>query len=206
MIPAIIAGHGGMIAGKYQTRGKQFTFSDGTTVHEGKLNRDVKQRVMEQLYLEKIPYIDLVPEQKDISLRERIERAERLNKEHGKKLFIVDIHFNASSSEKAGQARGSEVHISTKASKKSKLLAKISQDLFAKHFPESRFRGIKRKRWAIIHLTSMPAILIECFFMDNIYDYLQYMSSSCGLDRIAAYIVDVIKEFIRQSNKLPKAA
>ena len=198
MIPIIDNGHGGVENNQYLTPpriGKFYTFSDGTTIHEGEFNRAITARVIESLYNKGIPYYVLVPEQRDISLKKkrdnRVLRTNKLHQKHKGKVFLVSIHSNA------GGGTGSEVFISKKASHNSQSLAAWTKALFVKHFPESSFRGIKRKNFTIITDTLCPAILVECFFMDNKHECKTYLKTKEGRDRIAAWIVDIIESFIK---------
>lgn len=184
-------GHGGMIGGKYQTKGKQYTFDDGTTIYEGEYNRAIKTRVMELLTRKGIPFYDLVPEQQDIHMNTRISRADYLYKKSKGRTFLIDLHSNA------GRGEGCEVFVCRSCSSKSQALASWSEALFLKHFPESKFRGVKRKNWDIITLTKNPAILLELFFMDNEQECKKYLLTSEGRDRAAAYVVDIIEHFIK---------
>ncbi|BDS13002.1 N-acetylmuramoyl-L-alanine amidase [Aureispira anguillae] len=191
MIVIISNGHGGLIGGKYQTRGKRFTFSDGTTIYEGEFNRAIKNRVQERLTEKGIPFYDLVPEQKDINRKTRVARANHIYRRERRKVFLIEIHSNA------GGGEGSEVFVSRGASTKSKALANWTATLYNKHFPESIFRGVKRKDWDVVALTYCPAILLEMFFMDNEQECKKYLLTKEGRDRIAAYVVDIIENFIK---------
>lgn len=191
LIPVIGNGHGGMIGGVYQTKGKRHVFKDGTTIYEGEYNRAIKARIMEQLTAKGIPFYDLVPEQKDIHMSTRISRADYLYKKSKGRTFLIDLHSNA------GGGHGCETWIAKKSSRKTKILANWTESLFKKHFPESKFRGVKRKNFDILALTDNPAIILELFFMDNGYECKKYLLSSEGRDRAAAYVVDVIENFIK---------
>lgn len=191
LIPVLGNGHGGMIGGVYQTKGKRYTFADGTTIYEGEYNRAIKARVMERLTAKGIPFYDLVPEQKDIHRSTRISRADYLYKKSQGRTFLIDLHSNA------GGGTGCETWICFGASTKSRALANWTEALFDKHFPESKFRGVKRKNWDILALTDNPAILLELFFMDNEKECKQYLLSRRGRDRAADYVVDVIENFIK---------
>jgi len=192
MIPIIDNGHSGKIAGYYLTRGKCYTFADGTTIYEGEFNRAIKARVLETLDFKGIPYIDLVPEHTDISLKERVQRANNYHKKYKGKTFLLSIHADA------GGGSGSGAFVSTRASKKSRHLAFFAQTLFATHFPESRHRGIKKRKHYITTYSDMPAVLLENFFMDNEKECKKYLLTKEGRDRIAAYIVATIEQYIKQ--------
>jgi N-acetylmuramoyl-L-alanine amidase len=190
LIPAISNGHGGMIGGVYQTKGKRYVFEDGTVLYEGEYNRAVKTRVLERLTAKGIPFYDLVPEQQDIHRKTRISRADYLYKKSKGRTFLIDLHSNA------GGGQGCETWIARQSSTKTKALANWTKSLFKKHFPESRFRGVKRKDWDILALTRNPAIILELFFMDNEAECKKYLLTSEGRDRAAAYVVDIIEKFI----------
>lgn len=197
MKPIVILdnGHGGMIAGKYTTdpkTGKFFVHPDGTTIHEGEFNRQVKNRVMERLYNLGIPYFDLVPEQEDIAPALRTERANRfhaMNYSAGQGTFLISIHSDAG----GGTGAGTFVHLTH--SNAAMDLAKIAENIFVEHFPEAKHRGIKKQNLFICRDTIMPAILLENFFMDNLAECKKYLKDPHGRDRIADYIVDIIVKF-----------
>ena len=83
-------GHG------YETPGKRSPkWPDGTQLFEHEFNRDIVNRVAEQLDEAGIKYVILVPEKNDISLQERVKRANKIWKNTGKKWFGISIHANA---------------------------------------------------------------------------------------------------------------
>lgn len=194
MILLIDSGHGGFIAGQYQTLGKKFTFADGTTIYEGEFNRAIKARILELLHQQGIPFIDLVPEQKDISLKERVQRANAYHQQYKGKTLFFSIHADA------GGGSGSGVFVARKCSKKSLVMAATAQQSFLKHFPESRFRGIKPKDFYVLKYTHMPAILLENFFMDNETECKRYLLTKKGRDRIAAYLVDLMIQITKSNS------
>ena len=62
------AGHGGIISGAYQTRGKRSpVWGGGAQLFEGEFNMAVKARIKEKLFFEGIKYVDINPEEIDIS-------------------------------------------------------------------------------------------------------------------------------------------
>ena len=118
------AGHGGMIEGQYQTKGKRSpVWEDGSILYEGECNRAIKSRVMELMTFHKMPYFDVNPEQVDISLKERVTRANKVA--NG---LYISIHSNA------GGGTGCEVFVSKNCSDKSYSMAQV--------FEEPRFRAI----------------------------------------------------------------
>lgn len=192
-IPIITNGHGGIINGIYQTQGKRSpVWSGGSQLFEGEFNRAIVARVIEMLTMQQTPYFQLTPEATDIHRLKRVKRANKFNAENGGNTFLLDIHSNASPRRIRGKGRGSEVHIAVNASDKSKELSKIARDQYKLLFPEERYRGTKRKNWTIVHKTAMPAMLLECFFMDNERECKKYLMTREGRDQIALWVVEII--------------
>ncbi len=189
-IAIIDNGHSGIVNNVYLTPGKQFSFPNGMTIYEGEFNRQIKYRVLELLFFKGIPYFDLVPEQEDVHLNERVRRANNFHAKNQRNTFLSSIHSDA------GGGSGSGVFISKRASRKSHKLADIARETFEKHFPESHHRGIKQRNFQMVHRTDMPAALFENFFMDNKKECKKYLLTIKGRDRIAAYIVDVIESYL----------
>ena len=200
-IPIISNGHGGVIAGKYQTPGKRSPlWPDGSILYEGEFNRAIKSRVIEMLSFEGIPYIDLVTTQADKMREARVRKANAHHYLH-KNTFLIDIHSNAAPEHLKGKARGSEVFISHRASNNSHRLANFCTRYFRYHFPNERWRGIKIKNWDMVHKTHMPAILVECFFMDNKRECKTYLMTKEGRDKIAKWIFDIIIAYRKYHTK-----
>jgi N-acetylmuramoyl-L-alanine amidase len=65
-------GHGGLIDGIYQTSGKRSFFESIGHFYEGVYNREIVKKLIDLCKLENINYFELVPEQEDIRLSERI--------------------------------------------------------------------------------------------------------------------------------------
>lgn len=174
-------GHGGVLNGVYQTEGKRSpVWADGRILYEGEFTRSIVARLVELLTEAGIKYIVLTPEQEDKALSERIRRAN----EWGTSL-LVSIHANA------GGGRGYEVFTSRGITLADNM-ADIFLNKFAEEFPDERMRTDmtdgdldKEADFAIIAKTRMPAVLTECFFMDNETECREYLMSKEGRDRIA---------------------
>ncbi len=160
-------GHGGIINGEYQTKGKRSPiWDDGRQLFEGEFNRIVVNELASMCYVHNISYSILVPELKDISLSQRVVRANNIYKQK-KDSILVSVHANA------GGGTGYEVFTSVGETRSDKLA-----DTFIKQFgatiPELRLRKDtsdgdldKEARFTIITKTYCPAVLIECAFMDT---------------------------------------
>lgn len=161
-------GHGGVINGVYQTKGKRSPkFDDGRQLFEGEYNRAVTQTLCQLLEDNGIEYFNLVPELDDISLAERVKRANNINSLNGRSIYI-SIHANANGTD-WNSAHGIETYFYEKNGKKSQTgeqLAKLLHPEFIKA-ANRRDRGIKGANFYVLRHTSMPAILTESPFMTN---------------------------------------
>ena len=177
-------GHGGVIDGLYQTEGKRSpSWDDGSILYEGEFNRAIVNRLIEMLTAERINYVNIVPELEDISLNERVKRA---NSYHSQSSCIyVSIHANA------GGGKGYEVYTSPGKTYSDKV-ATVLYEEFTSEFPDTKMRSDvsdgdvdKEANFYVLKNTKMPAALTENFFMDNEAECRQYLMSHEGRDRIA---------------------
>lgn len=174
-------GHGGVIDGLYQTEGKRSpVWLDGSILYEGEFTRAIIARLAELLTEAGIKYVILTPEQEDVNLSERICRANGWGS-----AVLVSVHANA------GGGHGYEVFTS-RGTTASDDIADIFLKAFADEFPDERMRVDitdgdldKEADFAILSRTKMPAVLTECFFMDNEAECRAYLMTKEGRDRIA---------------------
>ena len=187
------AGHGSDTDGK-----RSPIWGDGAQLMEWEFNRDIVRRIAEKLdnlpipYLE-FPYVILVPEDEDVSLSERCNRANQIYHESDKNAYLVSIHANA------GGGTGWECFTSvgdTPADPIAQVFCKEAK----KAFPEFRMRfdsvdgdWDKEAQFYILKNTDCPAILTENFFMDTESD-CRYIMSEEGRDSIAQMHVEAIKQ------------
>lgn len=177
-------GHGGVIDGLYQTEGKRSpVWDDGSILYEGEFNRAIVNRLIEMMTSARINYVNITPELEDISLNERVRRA---NNYHGQSRCIyLSIHTNA------GGGEGYEVYTSPGNTSSDK-----AATIFFNEFKKV-FRGIKMRsdlsdgdvdkeaNFYVLNNTKMPAILTENFFMDNEKECKNYLMTPKGRDRVA---------------------
>ncbi|MCD4792298.1 MAG: N-acetylmuramoyl-L-alanine amidase [Bacteroidales bacterium] len=182
-------GHGGLIDNKYQTKGKQKKWSDGTHIYEGEFNRAIVNGIIEKLTALKIPYVNIAPEYRDVSLQTRVNRA---NKYNAKKCFYLSIHANA------GGGHGSEIFTSSGETKSDKI-ATIFGEEYKKEYPNKKLRTDysdgdldKEDRYTVLLKTKMPAILTENFFMDNKDECKDILLTKEGRERIINWHVEAI--------------
>ena len=198
LIPLLDNGHGGVIDGTYQTYGKRSPFRNGGLLYEGEFNRAIVSRITEVLANKGIPYVRICPEDTDIPLSIRVNRA---NKYDPSKYYLVSVHSNA------GRGHGGEIYTSPGQTKSDKLA-----DVFAREFmitfPNANFRSDltdgdldKEAKFTILTKTRCPAILTENFFMDNYREYLQLLTNKEGRDLIAEYHIKAILKIYNHEDR-----
>ena len=190
MIVLLDNGHGGLINGEYQTSGKRSPiWQDGSQLFEGEFNRSIVARIVESLTALQMPYINIVPETRDVTLSTRIKRA---NDVTNKSCFYLSVHSNA------GGGKGFEVFTSPGETTSDKI-ASIFGEEFNKIFPNRKLRADysdgdldKESSFAVIRKTRMPAVLTENFFMDNEEECKKLLMTRQGRDLIADFHVNAI--------------
>lgn len=190
MIVLLDNGHGGIINGVYQTPGKRSpVWSDGTQLFEREFNRSIVNRIIEALTSLAIPYINIVPELKDISLRTRVNRANAIQDEN---TVYVSVHSNA------GGGNGFEVYTSRNQTKSDDIATIVGEE-YQKEFPNRNLRTDysdgdldKEENFQVIKKTKMPAVLTENFFMDNEEECKTLLMSRTGRDQIADFHVSAL--------------
>ena len=86
-------------------RGKRSPqWSDGSILYEGEFNRSIVNRLIEKLTDDRINYVNIAPEAEDISLNERVRRANSYHKQSG--CIYLSVHSNA------GGGKGYEIYTS----------------------------------------------------------------------------------------------
>lgn len=184
-------GHGAIEDNIYLTPGKRSPeWSDGSQLFEGEFNRSIVNRIIEALTTLKIPYANIAPEYRDVSLATRVNRANRFP---ANRSIYISIHSNA------GGGRGSEIY-TTPGSTGSDAIATVFGNAFKKEFPNEKLRTDfsdgdldKEAGFYVLRKTAMPAILTENFFMDNETECKKYLMTREGRDRIASYHIEAIK-------------
>lgn len=140
----------------------------------------------------------LVPDDADISLRERCLRANNLYKRH-RGAVLVSLHSNASGDGTAwGAAKGWSVFIARRASAESERLARclfrraeLRNLLGNRVSPRELFN---RASLAICRDTLCPAVLTENMFHDNRAD-VAFLSSAEGIDAIVSLHAEGIADY-----------
>jgi N-acetylmuramoyl-L-alanine amidase len=185
------AGHGRDTAGKRSPDGRLLEYAYAREIAV-RLERELKARGYDAQRI--------VPEENDICLKERCERANRIYAATGKKAILVSIHCNAAGADgKWHDARGWSAYVSRNASKKSKELA-------CRLIDAAETQGLKVRRYsqdepywtqnlAICRDTNCPAVLTENLFQDNRED-VDYLLSEKGKRTIVELHVEGIMAYL----------
>lgn len=190
-------GHGGIIDGTYQTKGKRSpVWPDGRQLFEGEFNRDVVHRLSQLLVQHGIEHEILVPTEQDVPLSTRKNKANEIYASD-KRSILVSVHANA------GGGTGWEVFTSP-GETKSDVIAQIFYEHAAKDFAEFKMRtdrsdgdADKEAHFYIIEKTKCPAILTENFFFDTLDPDCELLMSDEGRQRIAEMHFKAIQQIER---------
>lgn len=189
MIVIFDNGHGKETAGK-----RSPVWADGTQLFEYEFNRDIVSRCIAKLTYNGFKTHILVPEINDVTLKERIRRANKI-----KDSVLISVHANA------GGGTGFEGWTSRGQTKADELCEYIYNS-FSWHIPDWKLRkdssdgdSDKESGFAMLRWTNMPAVLLECGFMDTESD-CRFMMSEQGRDKISDAIVDGVMNYIQNKH------
>jgi len=190
-------GHGQETPGK-----RSPVWTGGNQLFEYEFNRDVVNRVSLALNKAGIKSTRLVPELHDVSITERIVRANRIiaaaNKD-GYQCILISVHANA------GGGTGFEVLTSvgkTRSDDLAEIFYQLAETVYLKNFPMRRDTadGDSDKETdhvSILPKTMCPAALTENLFMDTLKDCTLLLSDS-GRQAIADMHVEAVKVYARK--------
>ncbi|WP_455667936.1 N-acetylmuramoyl-L-alanine amidase [Phocaeicola sp.] len=185
-------GHGAETPGKRSPDG---------SLREYAYTREIAIGVAIRLQQAGIDAIRIVPEETDVPLAERVDRANRAYAEAGKQAILVSIHCNAMGSGAEWMpARGWSVFVGGNASQKSKRLARTMAQAALSKKVKVRQPSRQVLYWTsdlyICRKTNCPAVLVENFFQDNREDVdflLSEAGKQCVTDIIAEGIINYLK-------------
>ncbi len=156
------------------TRGKRSPeWDNGKQLFEFQFNRKIVHLILSYLDETDIDYTELVPELKDISLRKRTKRANKVQKHSDKPCILFSVHGNAYSDP---NVKGIETFCYP-GSEDGYFIADIFQEYLIK-FTEWNNRGVKTAKYYILRNTKMPAILTENGFYTNFEECMKMMDES----------------------------
>lgn len=162
--------------------------------------REIVQRIHKSLKEQKIDSYILTPEEADISLNERVRRANKIYKDSNKKAILISIHCNAAGADgKWHSAKGWSVFLSKNASASSKKLADYLAESAELENIKVRYSTPGQSYWvqslAICRDTNCPAVLTENLFQDNKED-VEFLLSEEGKTKITNIHVNGIKKYL----------
>lgn len=198
-------GHGEETPGKRSPDGK---------FREYKYARLIVSMIAEELEKLGIPYNILVPEAKDISLSERVKRANAIHAEqhkNGKVVILLSIHCNAAANSGWQKARGWSGWTSKGTTESDTVASCLYQAAHEILDPkkikirEDNSDGDPdwESNFYIIYKSSMPSVLTENFFQDNKED-VAYLESEEGKKDIVNIHINGIKKYIELKLKPKK--
>ena len=175
------------------------------SLFEWQWTREIAAMLCMRLYgISTIQTVILVPEEHDISLKERVRRVNTIvhdAKIAGKEVLLISIHINAAGHGTWKTASGWSVWVANNASEKSKLFAQIAySEALSLHLNGNRVVP-KEQYWSsnfyILKNTLCPAVLTENMFMDNQED-VQFLNSEKGKEMIVKLHYNAILKYIEK--------
>lgn len=171
--------------------------SPDKTLLEYKWAREIVDKLMVEFAKLGIRSIKLVPEDTDISLRERVRRANQHYKNNNKQAILISVHCNTAGSDgKWHNACGWSVFVAQNASNNSKRLARNLYEEAEKRGLKGNRSVPKEKYWvqslAMCRDTNCPAVLTENMFQDNKEDVALLLSEEGKKKIIDAHVQGVL--------------
>lgn len=188
-------GHGKNTLGKQSPDGKLKEYS-----YAREIVKRIYQTLVDKGYKSKI----LVPEETDISLSERVKRANQIYSSNNKKALLISVHCNAAGNgSKWMTARGWSVFVAQNASSNSKKLADNLKEEADNLGLKVRLQYPDKSYWvqslAICRDTNCPAVLTENLFQDNKED-VDFLLSEKGKETIVNLHVNGIIKYLNGLN------
>lgn len=193
MIVLLVDAHGDNTKGKC---------SPDRSILEWEYSQRLCTRIEELLDQRGITAVRINPETQDIPISTSAKRANMFAKKYGNKnCLLLSPHLNAAppNDAKWHGASGFSAYVYTKASVQSCRLAKflVSQAL-ADGFRGNRAvptEGFWRANFGILRETSMPAVLTENLYQDNVHD-VELLKTPEVFEKIALWHVRAVLEYI----------
>jgi len=183
-------------------------FTNGGRFREWKYNRVISNMIVDKLVSMGYDARLVVPEDKDISLSERIRRINTIcNKVGAGNVLLISVHANAvGNGSQWMTGKGWEAY-TTKGKTKSDILAdflykRADKNISGRKIREDWSDGDRDKEsdFYIIKKSYCPAVLTENFFYDN-KDDLKYLTSDEGIHAVVRLHIEGIIDFINYINK-----
>lgn len=185
-------GHGGVINGVPQTAGKRGEDPVTGTYYEGVGNRRLGERLFKKLRDNCINYFDIVPDDRDMTLGERVRIANAKNL--GRPCIYLSIHSDGFDKESANGWSAFTYYGQTKSDKVAEILYKYAGEAGLKlrtDFTDGD--ADKEANFYVLRETAMPAVLVENLFMTNKKDRA-FLESEEGQETLVNIIFKTIQE------------
>lgn len=144
-------------------------WSNGTQLFEWRFNRNIVDYIVELLDIANISYCKLVEEDKDISLQDRVNRANSIYSKTNDiyDVYLVSVHGNAAENT---SANGVEVWTSKGQTKSDRIAVHFYNELSKLGWrmrPTNSFKVDREEDFYILKNTVCPAVLTENGFYTN---------------------------------------
>lgn len=207
MVILIDNGHGNNTPGK-KSPYSCYGVKPEIEFYEYKWNREIATEIHARLKSLGYDARLIVPEMIDISLKERVNRVNKICNEVGtSNVILLSVHANAAGNGREWKTAKGWCAFTTKGTTKSDAFAECLYDEAEKNFAGHQIRTDKSdgdRDWEsdfyIIHKTYCPAVLTENFFYDNVDD-VQYILSSEGREAVIKTHVDGIINYLKTLKK-----
>lgn len=198
-------GHGNNTLGK-RSPYSMYKVEPSIDFYEYKWNREIAQKIVNELINKGYNADLLVTEDIDISLTERANRVNKVCNEFGKEnVILVSIHSNAAGNGQQWMAAKGWSAFTTKGHTQSDTLAEYLYDEAEKNFCDRKIRIEESdgdRDWEtnfyICQKTKCPAVLTENFFYDN-EDDVKYILSEEGRKAVIKTHIDGIINYIKDT-------
>lgn len=207
MVILIDNGHGNNTPGK-KSPYSCYGVKPEIEFYEYKWNREIAAEIHKRLVALGYDARIIVPEIIDISLKERVNRVNKICTEVGtKNVILISVHANAAGNGKEWKTARGWCAFTTKGTTKSDAFVECLYDEAKKNFVGHKIRTDKtdgdsdlESNFYIIYNSYCPAVLTENFFYDNVED-VKYILSAEGREMVIKTHVDGIIKYLKSINK-----
>lgn len=176
--------------------------------YEYKWNREIATEIHKRLVALGYDARIIVPEIIDISLKERVNRVNKICTEVGtQNVILLSVHANAAGNGREWKTARGWCAFTTKGTTKSDAFAECLYDEAKKNFVGHQIRMDKtdgdsdwESNFYIIYHSYCPAVLTENFFYDNVED-VKYILSAEGREMVIKTHVDGIIKYLKSIKK-----
>ena len=207
MVILIDNGHGNNTPGK-KSPYSCYGVKPEIEFYEYKWNREIATEIHKRLVALGYDARIIVPEIIDISLKERVNRVNKICTEVGtQNVILLSVHANAAGNGREWKTARGWCAFTTRGTTKSDAFAECLYDEAKKNFVGHQIRMDKtdgdsdwESNFYIIYHSYCPAVLTENFFYDNVED-VKYILSAEGREMVIKTHVDGIIKYLNSIKK-----